>query len=66
MRSEPEVCNLCGGFVIHHDHINWRLQQNRNVSVSLCSVLPDGLPPSLMLTRNLRAPGPVNHPHTFM
>ena len=66
VRSEPEVCNLCGSFVIYHDQITWRLQQNSNSSVSLSSVLPDVMRPSLVLIRSLRAPGPVNHPDTFM
>lgn len=60
------MCNLCERFVIHHDQMNWRLQQNSNASVSLCSVLPDGLRPRLMLTSSLRALGPVNHLDSFM
>jgi hypothetical protein len=66
VRSEQEVCNLCGSFVIHHHQINWTLQQNSYASVPLSWVQPDGLLPNLMLTRNLRAPGPVNHPENFM
>jgi hypothetical protein len=35
------------------------MQQNSYASVPLSWVQPDGLRPILMLTRNLRAPGPV-------
>jgi hypothetical protein len=52
--------------VIHHDQINWRLQQTRNASVLFSSVPPDGLRSSLMLTPNFGAPGHVNHPDDFM
>jgi hypothetical protein len=34
VRSEPEVFNLYGSSVIHHDQINWRLQQKSIASVA--------------------------------
>jgi len=60
------MCNFSGSFVTHHDQKNWRLQQNSNSSVTISSVLPDGLPPSLMLTRRFRVLGPDIHPDSFM
>jgi hypothetical protein len=48
------------------EEILWRLQRKRNALVLISSVLLDGLRPSLMLTRNLRAPGPVKYPDNFM